>query len=138
MGLTRFYSRESGRDGPVSGALQIISVGFDDVASNETVHRQIVMPDGMAFYIVDVEVYSGTVASDPALTMGTTAAGTEIVASVNVTTNLGSLTLKSNLVTSGDRLDVRVVADADDTAENVSVTISGYVCAPPDSEAWRS
>lgn len=138
MGLSRFYSRESGRDGPVSGALQVISVGFDDIANNETVHRQIKLPAGMAFYIVDIQVYSGTVTSDPSITVGTAAAGTQIVAAVNAATALGALTLKSNAVTAGDRLDVRVVADAGDAAENLSVTISGYVSAPPDSELLRS
>jgi len=138
MALTRFYDRQSGRDGPVSGALQIISVGFDDVANSETVYRNVKLPAGMTFQIVSISAYSGTVTSDPALTIGTAAAGTQIVAAVNLATDTGALTLKSNAVTAGDRLDVRVVADSGDAIENLSVTIVGYVSAPPTSEALRS
>ena len=59
MGLTRFYDRVSGGDGPVSGAIQTISVGFDDVANSETVHRRVKFPAGMAFEITEINVYSG-------------------------------------------------------------------------------
>jgi hypothetical protein len=116
--------------------MQVISVGFDDVATGETVIRRIDFPAGATFRIISIEAYASAIASDPALTIGTTAAGTQIVASTNLTTNMGALTLKSNDVTAGDVFDIRLVADAvDDTAESVSISIFGYVSAPPTSEA---
>lgn len=131
--LTRFYDRQSGQDGPVSGAIQVISVGFDDVANNETVHRVIDLPAGMGFEITDILVRSGTVTSDPALTIGSAIAGAEVVASVNVTTDLGALTIVEGTIAAAGLIDVRVVADAGDAAENISVTIVGYPISPPTS-----
>lgn len=131
--VTRFYNRQSNQDGPVSGALQVISVGFDDVANNETVHRRVNFPAGMGFEITDIYLWSGTVTSDPALTIGSTAAGTQIVASVNVTTNAGALTVKEGTISATGFIDVRVVADANDAAENISVSIVGHVTSPPTS-----
>jgi hypothetical protein len=90
-------------------------------------------PAGMNFYIVDIYVAALGVASDPSLTVGLTKGATHVVSAVNVTTNLGALTLKTNLVTSGNILDVRVTNDANDSADSVSVTITGYVSAAPTS-----
>jgi hypothetical protein len=136
--VTRFYNRDTDQDGPVSGAIQVISVGFDDVANSETVHRQVKFPAGMGFEITDISVVSGSVTSDPALTIGSTAAGTQIVAAVNVTTNLGALTIKEGTIAAGGVIDVRVVADAGDAADNISVTIAGHVASPPTTLAYRS
>ena len=131
--LTRFYDRISGQDGPVSGALQVISIGFDDVANSETVHRQISLPAGMSFEITDIEVVSGTVTGDPQLSIGSTAAGTEVVAAVTLTADLGALTIKEGTIAADGLIDVRLVADAGDAVENVSVSVVGHVAAPPTS-----
>lgn len=136
--VTRFYHRDADGDGPVSGSIQVISVGFDDVANNEIVHRQVKFPAGMGFEITDINVVSGTVTSDPSLTIGSTAAGTQIVAAANVTTNLGSLTIKEGTIAAGGLIDVRVTADAGDAADNISVTIAGYVTSPPTTIAYRA
>ena len=133
MGLTRFKDARTGRDGPVSGAIIVIPVVFDDVAANETVHYSYSPPAGMKLKIVDINVQANAVTSDPSLTVGSAKAGAEIVAAVNVTTNLGSVTLVATDITSDDVLDVRVIADAGDAAEAVSVTITAYVSAPPTS-----
>lgn len=129
--LTRFYDRESNQDGPVSGAIQVISVGFDDVAASETVHRQVVFPAGMAFEITNVQIVSGTVTSDPQLTIGSSAAGTQVVAALTLTAGYGAATIKEGTIAAGGLIDVRLVADSGDAVENVSVAISGYVTAPP-------
>jgi hypothetical protein len=131
--LTRFYDRISGQDGPVSGALQVISVGFDDVANSETVSRRIDLPAGMSFEITDVVVSADAVTDDPALTIGSTAAGTEVVASVSLATDLGALTIKEGTIAAAGFIDVVLVADAGDAAESVSVSIIGHVAAPPTS-----
>lgn len=133
MGLVRFKDARAGKDGPVSGAIIVIPVQFDDVAANETVHWSWSPPAGMELTIVAINVQANAVTSDPSLTVGTAKAGAEIVAAVNVTTNLGELTLVASVVTSGDVLDVRVIADAGDAAESVSATITAYVSAPPTS-----
>ena len=133
MALTRFKDARKGEDGPVSGAIQCISVGFDDVAANETVSRRVEMPAGAAFEITDIKVSADSVTSDPSLTIGDTDAGTQVVAAVNVTTNLGALTIKDGTIDAGGFADVVIVADAGDAAESVSVSIWGYVTKPPTS-----
>ena len=138
MALTRYYDRQSGRDGPVSGALIIMPIQFSIMATSTTCAQQFVLPAGMKLHITAASCYAVAVTSDPALTIGTSAAGTQIVAAVNITTNLGTLTIKSNEVTSGDRLDVRIVTDNGDALEGGSVTLFGYVSAPPNSELRRS
>ena len=137
MALTRFYDPRTNRDGPVSGALIVMPIQFSVMATNVTAAHQFVLPAGMKLHITAASVYAVAVTSDPALTIGTSAAGTEIVAAVNITTNLGTLTIKTSAVTSGDRLDVRIVTDTGDALVGGSVTLFGYVSAPPDSEARR-
>lgn len=138
MSLTRFYDRQTDRDGPVSGALQILPVQFGVVANSETAVWQWVPPAGMSFEIVNIHVTANDTTSDPLLTIGTTAAGTQVVASVTLVTDLGNATLKTTSVTSGDVLDVRIVADSGDAAVKVNVTVVGYVSAPPNSELHHS
>ena len=134
MALTRFKDARAGKDGPVSGAIIVIPVMFEDLQVNETVAWSWAPPTGMALEIISINVHSGTVTNDPKLTVGVTKTGAEIVASVTVAAALGDVTLASTAVPSGSTLDVRVVADADDTiADSVSVTITAYVSAPPTS-----
>lgn len=136
MALTQFKGRD-GKAGPVAGALQCISVGFDDVANSETVSRRVELPAGAQFQVTDIVVSADSVTSDPSLTIGDTAAGTQIVAAVNVTTNLGALTIKDGAVDAAGFMDVVLVADAGDAAESVSVSIWGYVSAAPTSVRER-
>ncbi len=138
MALTRFAERVytsnntlTYKDGPVSGAIQVISVGFDDVANSETVHRQVDLPAGMEFEITNVQIVSGTVTSDAQLTIGSTAAGTQVVAALTLTAGYGAATIKEGTIAAGGLIDVRLVADSGDAVENVSVSIVGYVTAPP-------
>jgi hypothetical protein len=133
MALTRFKDARKGEDGPVSGAIMCIPVSFDDVANNETVSQRIELPAGAAFEITDIKVSADSVTSDPALTIGDTAAGTQVVASVNVATDLGALTIKDGTIDAGGFIDVVCVADAGDAAESVSISIWGYLTAPPTS-----
>lgn len=137
MALTRFYDPDTNRDGPVSGALIIIPCQFTTVGTNTYAH-QTALPAGMKLRLIAADVYCVAVTNDPRVTIGTSAAGTQIVANVSVTTNLGALTLKAYDVTSGDRLDVRITAASDDAAEGISVTLYGYISAPPTSELLRS
>lgn len=133
MALTRFKNARAAEDGPVSGALQCIPITFDDVANNETVSHRVVMPAGAAFKVTDVTVGADSVTSDPSLTIGTSAAGTQIVAAVNVTTNLGAATVKSYTPAAAGMIDVVLVADAGDAAESVYINLWGYLIAPPTS-----
>lgn len=137
MALTRFKSRETGLDGPVSGAIFVESIQFAGLLTNTTYAHSWAPPAGLAIKLVDIDVQAVGITSDPALTIGTAKAGTQLVAAVNLTTNLGSLTLKDTVVDSDDVLDVRIVTDAGDAVDGVSVTITGYLSAPPDSLAVR-
>lgn len=129
---TRFYDRQSGKDGPVSGAIIVIPVTWALCGTN-TYAWAWAPPAGMSLEIVQIQARCVGVTSDPSISVGSTAAGTEIVAAVNLTTNLGALTLKATSITSSDRLDVRLTSDSGDGAEGVSITITGYVSAPPTS-----
>ena len=91
------------------------------------------LPAGMGFEIVDINLLATSVTSTPVLTIGSAAAGAEIVAAVDVTTNLGSLTIVEGTVAASALIDVRIVAGAAEAAESVTVAIVGYVISPPDS-----
>lgn len=139
MSLTRFYDRSSDKDGPVSGAIIVIPITFDDVAASETVEWSWTPPAGMQVTIVAANVHANAVTSDPTVTIGSTKAGTQVAAATNITTNLGNLTLKAAGldITSSETLNVQVVADSGDAAEAVSVTLVAYVSAPPTSLQYR-
>lgn len=141
MSLTRFQDARSGKDGPVSGAIIVIPISFDDVAVNETVEWSWQPPAGMKVTLVAANVHVNARANDPALTIGKTKGGTEVAASLNLTSTAAgqNVTLKAAglEVSSSDILNVRVVADADDTAESVAVTLVAYVSAPPTSLLYR-
>jgi hypothetical protein len=85
----------------------------------------------MQFEVIAAYAMANTITSDPSLTIGTSAAGTQIVAAVNLTTALGDLTIKTMSVTPGDTLDVRIVSDAGDKAVDAAITIIGYCSKPP-------
>jgi len=139
--LTRVRTTDSNtpvtQDGPVSGAIQVIQVTLDDVANNETASSRVTFPPGCSFYISDIYAGADSVTSDPSLTIGTSAAGTQIAKAVNLTTNLGAVTLKQNDVSAGSFIDIVLVADAGDAAESVYLTITGYITAPPTTLAYR-
>lgn len=137
MALTRFKDGRTGKDGPVSGALTVIPIGFDDVAASETVAYSWSPPTGMKYEVVDISVQCTAETGTVLLSAGTAKAGTQLVGPTAITTNLGSVTLKSNSVTAGDTLDVRLVAGGGESAESVAVTITGYVSAPPTSTTVR-
>ena len=102
--LTRFKGRD-GRDGPVSGALVIIPLDFAAITNTATVEKRVDLPDGMSFEITDIEWSANTVVSDPSLTIGDSAGGTQVVAAVNLATNTGALTIKD-----GRRAYARLIA----------------------------
>lgn len=136
MASTRFKGR-NGVTGPVIGALQCIPVLFDDVANDETVSQRIKLPAGAGFEIVEINVSADAVTSDPSLTIGTSSAGTQVVAAVDVTTDLGALTIKEGTVGAGGFIDIVAVADAGDAAESVSINVWGHLTSEPTATAKR-
>ena len=141
--LTRFYDRESGQDGPVSGALQMINLSLATAAATNTTYiRQVHFPPGVGFEITDIRVWAGTVTSDPAISVGTAAAGTQIVAAANLATGNQVLTIKDGTVAAGGLIDVRVVNDTGDAIAlgaqpPLTVNIFGYITSPPTSVPER-
>ncbi len=135
--LTRFYDRVDDKDGPVSGALQVIGAHFSAVGNSATGHRRIQLPAGAGFLVTDISLTSGTVASDPVATIGTTVGGTQIMAGVTLTAASGTATVKDGEVSAGGFIDIRVVSDIDDSAVNVSVTLIGHLTSPPTSVPVR-
>lgn len=140
MGLTRNFDPVTGRDGPTSGALQLVSFSFDDVAAGETAGHRIDLPTGVGFYITDVISSADVATGDPKLSVGSTAAGVDIVAAISLTTTRIAHTIvdDSNQVgpstaSTAAFIDVVLVADGDDAVESGSVTIVGYMTSPPAS-----
>ena len=135
MALTRFKDARAGKDGPVSGAIQVIPIQFANAATNSTYQQTIDLPAGMALELVSIDVQALGVSGDPQISVGTAKAGTQIAAAATVTTNLGALTLKSTSVSAGGILSVQLANDTNDSEDSVSVSVVGYVSAPPTSLA---
>lgn len=141
MALTRFYDRQSGGDGPVSGSLQVINLGLDTALSTDTtVVKAISLPVGMAFEITDIEVLCGTTTAAatgvvaPAINVGATAAGTQIVNTVALETGANTLTIKDGSIAAGSQAYVRIVSATNSSvAAPLSVNVVGYVFSPPTS-----
>jgi hypothetical protein len=133
MALTRFKDARKGEDGPVSGALQCIAITFDDVANSETVSHRVVLPAGASFRVTDITAGADAITGDPQLTVGTSAAGTQVVATVSLTTNLGAATVKVYTPAVAGMIDVVLVADSGDVAESAYINIFGYMSNPPTS-----
>jgi len=127
--VTRFRQRD-GKDGPVSGALQVMPIPISFAAGAGTYTQQVSLPDGMTFEITDAEFHGQTVTAVIGLTIGDTAAGTEVVASVTVTTNLGALTIKDGAIAEDGLISIVYAATASGAVDGV-LTLTGYASAPP-------
>jgi hypothetical protein len=136
--VTRFYHRDSGQDGPVSGALQVMPIPVNIAASAGTLTQTIDLPAGMAFEITDVVFTADGITATPEITIGDTAAGTQVVASVSATTNLGALTVKDGTIDAGGLISIVFAATASDVVSGGMLTIVGHVAAPPTSVAYRA
>jgi hypothetical protein len=130
-------------DGAFSGALQVIPIQFSNGATGITYSHAIDLPAGMKLRIVAIDVQALGISNDPALTVGSAKAGTQIVATVDLTTNLGSLTLKDvtdsiYTTAAGGIVEVQIINDADAAFASCSVNIYAYVSAPPTSLTARN
>ena len=138
-GLTRFYDRVRGLDGPVSGALQCFNFVFDTApGNNDVLSKQVQLPTGMTFEITDVSSFMGAVTDDAKLTVGSTAAGGEVVASVTAVAGAVQHTIVEGTIGAAGLIDVTITCDAGDAiALPVSVCVTGYISAPPTSVTTR-
>lgn len=120
-------------DSPLSGAYIAYTVGWDSIVTNVTVHKTIKLPAGMKMKITQVGVRARAIASDPTVSVGSAATVTKYTAAVNITTNLGDLTLVSanQETAAGEAIKVNIVTDSGDTATDLLVTIHGFVTLPP-------
>lgn len=142
MGLTRFaerydYHTSNGtytkvvRDGPVSGAIQVIPLHVVDQTAAQTITRRVDFPAGMEFQIVAAEFAAQDIGSTPTVAIGDTSDATAVVNTVTCTTNLGALTIKDGWITSGDAAVVLFTTTASDTITEGSLTLTGYVRQAP-------
>lgn len=131
--IVSHFDRTLGGSVPVIGAVQAIVLDFSTaVANSDTLFKEITFPAGMKFKVIAASVFCGTVTSDPQISIGTTAAGVDIVAAVNLATGANSLTVLDYAPAAAGVIDVRVVADAGDAiALPVTVTLVGWVLAEP-------
>jgi hypothetical protein len=132
------HKNRTGKDNPVSGAIMAFPIQFDDVAAGETVAYQWSPPAGMNVEIISADARCTAHTGTALLTVGTSAAGTQLVAPVTLTTTLGALTLKANSITPGSTLDVRIVAGGGEAVESASVTLVAYCSVPPDAAFLRN
>lgn len=137
MPVTRFYDRVSGVDGPVSGALQSFYIPVPSVTNTSVVYA-INLPAGQALEITDIMFTAAATGATPSIEIGTTSSGTQIVAAVTATTDLGALTIKDGTIAAGGDIFVTVICTASDTVTQGNVTITGFMTAPPTSVSGRT
>lgn len=132
--VTNFKQRD-GSSGPVIGALQIINLQLHTaLVTNTTDFMQVHLPAGMGFEITDVTVFASTITAEVALTVGDTAAGTQVVASALNATGATVHTVKDGTIDAGGLIDVRFISDTTGLmALPVSINITGHVIYPPTS-----
>lgn len=139
MALTRFKNRQADGvelDGPVSGALQVLSLNVD-VATAVTTNFKIDLPAGMRFKVTDASMRASAINGSPTVILGLTTNGSSrLVASTAVTTNLGALTVKtaSQNVPAGGV----IVAQVAGSVVGGVLTVAGHVSAPPTSVNTRN
>lgn len=142
MALTRFKGRTMDGgvsveiDGPVSGALQVISLNVD-VATSVTKNFKIDLPAGMRFRVTDASMRASVINGSPTIIVGLNTNGsTRLVNTTNVTTNLGALTVKtsSQNVPAGQV----IVAQVAGSVVGGVLTIAGHVSAPPTTVLVRN
>lgn len=139
MALTRFHDGRTGRDGPVSGGLSIIPFCFDLAAISQTREHTLDLPAGMKFRIIAINAQVRNVAGDPQVTVGSTVAGAERVAAVTLADGDLTIIAGQNDVAAGGILSVTIVNDgAADAFDSATITVYGYISAPPTSELKRS
>jgi hypothetical protein len=140
---TRFKNPTTGLDGPVSGSLQIITIPLAAaLATNTSYIRQTHFPPGVGFEVTDVRVWCGTVGGDPEFSIGTAAAGEQIVAKMNLATGNNVPTIVDGTVAAGGIIDVRIVNDSGDSVAlgaqpPATINIFGYITSPPTSMGVR-
>lgn len=142
MALTRFKDERKGYDGPVSGALHVITVPTAlGTVGTASVKYKIDLPPGMRFRVTDASFRCSSVTGTPVISLGTPANAQAIVANTNVTTNLGTLTV----LTASQHIARDAMLIATLTTNGVTnqcrggvLTIVGHVSTPPDSVLIRT
>jgi len=134
--LTRLYDRQSGQDGPLSGAIQSFHIPVPSVTNTSIVHA-INFPAGQGFEITDVMFTAAATGATPSMEIGTASSGEQIVAAVTLTTGLGACTIVDGTIPAGGDIFVTIICTASDTVTQGNVTISGYHTAPPSSIPLR-
>jgi len=106
---------------------------------NTTLKNEIILPAGMKFHVSNALVHCGTVTSDPVISIGTTASGTDIVDGAALATGTNTLTIDSDYTSvttnaGGGTISVEIVTDAGDSiVPPCTVTLIGYVFKAPNS-----
>lgn len=131
--VTRFYNRQTGMDGPASGALQIVYVPMPSITGAQTPEFRVSMPAGMKFNVTDAYFTAAATGATPTIAIGNTSDATAVVNTVTCTTNLGALTIKTGLVPVGDEILVTITSTGSDTITEGNLTIVGHIAKAPTS-----
>ena len=129
---------------PSCGGIQVIPICFSNLATGTSYGHTVDLPAGMKMRIIDINVQAIGLTTVVTVQAGSAKAGTEIVAAVAVTTNLGSLTLKDTNdddeveIAAGGLFEIRVITDAGALLDGLVANVTAYVSSPPTSMAVRN
>lgn len=144
IGLTRFKQRtpDGEIDGPVSGALQVITIGPMTVPATSTKNFKVDLPAGCRFRVTDASFRANSITGAPTIVLGLNTNGSsKLVASVAATTNLGALTVKtaSQNVPAGNVIVAQLAATlATRAIDGGIITLVGHISAPPTTTIVRN
>lgn len=128
MALTRFFDRQSGRNGPVIGATQMFYIHVASITGGADPVYTVTPPPGAEFYVTHGNWTASATGATPSMVI--TGAAT-IVAATTLTTDLGALTVVAGVCNNASPLTITFTTTASDTVTFGELTISGYLSAPP-------
>jgi hypothetical protein len=148
IGITRFkQARSVGSgvieevDGPVSGAFGPVLVTFNGTgaAGGTTVKYKIDLPPGMRYRITHATFRASAVGGTPTIVVGTIANNSALVASTNLSSNLGNLTVKaaSQNYVQDAMMIATVTINTTNTVRGGVLALFGHMSTPPTTLATR-
>jgi len=140
MALTRFKDDRAGYDGPVSGSLQLAPITMSGTGA-ATDKYKIDLPPGMRFRVTNATFRASAIGGTPTLAIGTVNNATALVATANLSTNLGALTVKAasaNFAKDAMLIATLTLVSATGAVRAGVLTLTGHVSDPPTSVIVRN
>ncbi len=129
-------------DGPVSGALQIVTIGPVSIPATSTKNIKVDLPAGCRFRVTDASFRAHLITGAPTVAIGINTIGsTKLVNTTTLSSNLGALTVKtaSQNVPAGNVIVAQLAATlATRAIDNGVITLVGHISAPPTTVLVRN